>query len=75
MLGIHRLLSSVFVFINIIGNAVATVVVAARENAVDRATLLAELDLGYIPREIDTPAGDDGVRHAPSAGVTEAHLS
>jgi len=48
VLGIHRLLSGVFVFINIIGNAVATVVVAGREGAVDRTTMLAELDRGYM---------------------------
>lgn len=48
VLGIHRLLSGVFVFVNIIGNAVATVVVAGRERAVDRATMLAELDRGYM---------------------------
>jgi aerobic C4-dicarboxylate transport protein len=48
VLGIHRLLSGVFVFVNIIGNAVATVVVAGREGAVERATMLAELDRGYM---------------------------
>jgi aerobic C4-dicarboxylate transport protein len=48
VLGIHRLLSSAFVFINIIGNAVATVVVGGWEKAVDRATLRAELDRGYV---------------------------
>jgi aerobic C4-dicarboxylate transport protein len=53
VLGIHRLLSSAFVFVNIIGNATATVVVAGWENAVDRPTLHAELDRGYVP----APAG------------------
>jgi len=53
VLGIHRLLSSAFVFVNIIGNATATVVVAGWENAVDRSTLHAELDRGYVP----APAG------------------
>jgi aerobic C4-dicarboxylate transport protein len=53
VLGIHRLLSSAFVFVNIIGNATATVVVAGWENAVDRSTLHAELDSGYVP----APAG------------------
>lgn len=53
VLGIHRLLSSAFVFVNIIGNATATVVVAGWEKAVDRSTLHAELDRGYVP----APAG------------------
>jgi aerobic C4-dicarboxylate transport protein len=53
VLGIHRLLSSAFVFVNIIGNATATVVVAGWQNAVDRSTLHAELDSGYVP----APAG------------------
>ena len=44
ILGIHRLLSSAFVFTNITGNAVATVVVGAWEGAVDRATLDAQLN-------------------------------
>ena len=47
ILGIHRLLSSAFVFTNITGNAVATVVVGSWENAVNRTTLFAELDRGY----------------------------
>jgi len=51
VIGIHRLLSSVFVFINILGNSVATVVVAAWENALDRQTMLAELDRGYVPQD------------------------
>lgn len=55
VLGIHRLLSGVFVFINIIGNAVATVVVAGWENAVDRDTMLGELDRGYVPAGIGVP--------------------
>lgn len=57
ILGVHRLLSSVFVFINIIGNAVATVVVAAWENAVDRSTLSTELDRGYVPAEVVAEQG------------------
>jgi aerobic C4-dicarboxylate transport protein len=47
VLGIHRILSAAFVFVNIAGNAVATLVVAQWENAIDRTRLEAELDAGY----------------------------
>jgi len=46
IIGIHRLLSSAFVFTNITGNAVATVVVGCWENALDRPTLERELAEG-----------------------------
>jgi aerobic C4-dicarboxylate transport protein len=47
ILGIHRVLSAAFVFVNIAGNAVATLVVARWEGALDRDKLKAELDAGY----------------------------
>ena len=47
ILGVHRLLSSAFVFVNITGNSVATVVVANWEKSLDHARLRAELDAGY----------------------------
>jgi aerobic C4-dicarboxylate transport protein len=49
ILGVHRVLSSAFVFVNITGNAVATIVVAQWEHALDRTRLRAELDSGYVP--------------------------
>ncbi|MFJ9451566.1 MULTISPECIES: C4-dicarboxylate transporter DctA [unclassified Herbaspirillum] len=52
ILGVHRLLSSAFVFVNITGNAVATVVVAGWENALDRSRMTAELDAGYVEPDI-----------------------
>ncbi len=52
ILGVHRLLSSAFVFVNITGNAVATVVVAGWENGLDRIRLKAELNAGYIEPEV-----------------------
>ncbi len=67
VLGIHRLLSGVFVFINIIGNAVATVVVAGWERAVDRTTLLAELDRGYVPAPIAVVSGAPGAATGAAA--------
>jgi aerobic C4-dicarboxylate transport protein len=46
ILSIHRVLSAAFVFVNITGNAVATLVVARWENALDGTRLKAELDGG-----------------------------
>lgn len=47
ILGIHRVLASAFVFTNIAGNCVATIVVGKWENAVDSEQLIRELDQGY----------------------------
>lgn len=43
VLGVHRLLSSVFVPVNVLGNAVATIVMGRMEKAVDLAKLATEL--------------------------------
>lgn len=51
VLGVHRLLSSAFVFVNITGNAIATVVVARWEKALDADRLRMELDNGYVEPE------------------------
>ncbi len=47
ILGIHRILSAAFVFVNIVGNSVATLVVAKSERALDPMVLTAELEAGY----------------------------
>ena len=47
ILGIHRILSAAFVFTNIAGNCVATLVVGNWEKAVDQGQLRSELDAGY----------------------------
>ena len=47
ILGIHRILSAAFVFTNIAGNCVATLVVGSWEKAIDRGKLHSELDTGY----------------------------
>jgi aerobic C4-dicarboxylate transport protein len=47
ILGIHRVLSAAFVFVNIIGNSVATLVIARWEHALDRDQLTAELNAGH----------------------------
>lgn len=46
ILGVHRILSAGFVFVNIVGNCVATVVVGRWEQAVDRQQLERELHAG-----------------------------
>src|SRR5262249_23489441 len=43
IVGVHRLLSSAFVAVNILGNALATIVIGQWEGAVDRALLVAGL--------------------------------
>jgi aerobic C4-dicarboxylate transport protein len=43
ILGVHRLLSSAFVPVNVLGNALATIVIAKLEHAVDIPTLESEL--------------------------------
>jgi aerobic C4-dicarboxylate transport protein len=49
ILGVHRILASAFVFTNIAGNCVATLVVGNWERAVDRGRLERELATGYRP--------------------------
>ncbi|MGW0086664.1 cation:dicarboxylate symporter family transporter [Streptomyces sp. NPDC003393] len=48
VLGVHRMLSAAFVFTNIAGNCIATLVVGKWEKAVDRERLRTELDTGYV---------------------------
>ena len=48
-------MSSGFVFTNIVGNSVATIVVANWEKALDRVALRRELKAGFRP--IDPPPG------------------
>jgi len=71
VLGIHRLLSSAFVFTNITGNAVATLVVGAWENAVDRAAVQTELDRGFV---VAVPAGPAAARRTGGGAVSEAQI-
>jgi aerobic C4-dicarboxylate transport protein len=49
ILGIHKAMSSGFVFTNIVGNSVATIVVANWEKALDRVALHRELKTGFKP--------------------------
>jgi len=43
ILGVHRLLAEALTFVNLVGNCVATIVVARWENAVDEETLFARI--------------------------------
>src|ERR1700735_3523116 len=47
ILGVHRILSSAFVFTNIAGNCVATLVVGSWEKALNKTQLQTELAAGY----------------------------
>lgn len=49
ILGVHRLLSSAFVAVNILGNALATIVIANWEGALDRVALSEALSQGAEP--------------------------
>jgi len=46
ILGVHRLLSSAFVPVNVLGNAIATLAIARTERAIDTRTLEVELKSG-----------------------------
>ena len=62
ILGVHRLLSSAFVPINVLGNAIATLVIARMERALDLETFASELNRpvgSNVSRDIDDL---DGVR-------------
>jgi aerobic C4-dicarboxylate transport protein len=48
ILGVHRIMAAAFVFTNIAGNCVATIVVGNWEKAVDRGQLRRELESGYL---------------------------
>ncbi len=49
ILGVHRLMSSAFVAVNILGNTLATIVIASWEGALDRTALDAELNASSGP--------------------------
>jgi aerobic C4-dicarboxylate transport protein len=49
VVGIHRFLSPAFVSTNVMGNTIATLMMAHWENGLDRKKLKEELDAGYIP--------------------------
>jgi aerobic C4-dicarboxylate transport protein len=63
ILGVHRLLSSVFVPVNVLGNAIATLAVARMERALDDATFESELR-----RPVGAEAPLDGVEIKAGVG-------
>ena len=52
ILGVHRLLSSAFVPVNVLGNAIATLAIARMERALDLRTFESEL---RRPAGVDVP--------------------
>jgi aerobic C4-dicarboxylate transport protein len=56
ILGVHSLLSSVFVPVNVLGNSLATIVMARMERAVDLKTLDSALRNGPEPETPGTPS-------------------
>jgi aerobic C4-dicarboxylate transport protein len=61
ILGVHRLLSSVFVPVNVLGNAVATLVIARMERAIDVSRFESELR-----RPVGAEVPVDAVELAPA---------
>jgi aerobic C4-dicarboxylate transport protein len=56
VLGVSKVMSAMFVFANIVGNCVATIVVGKWEKAIDWVRMRAELDGSYQPAAIPVPA-------------------
>ena len=70
ILGVHRLLSSVFVPVNVLGNAIATLVIARMEKALDVATFESEL---RRPVGADVPADAVELEPAQEHGAMVSH--
>jgi aerobic C4-dicarboxylate transport protein len=71
ILGVHRLLSSAFVPVNVLGNAIATLAIARMEGALDVPRFEAELrrPVGTeVPVDLaEAPASSREERSAPAA--------
>jgi len=64
VLGIHRLMAEALTFVNLIGNSVATIVVAKWERALDEPTLYAQVgrrSIGAPPRPAQPSSGATGI--------------
>ena len=64
VLGIHRLMAEALTFVNLIGNSVATIVVAKWERALDEPTLHAQVgrrSIGAPPRPAQPSSGTTGI--------------
>jgi aerobic C4-dicarboxylate transport protein len=61
VLGVSKVMSAMFVFANIVGNCVATIVVAKWEKAIDWVRMRAELDGGFRTTYVPVPAAVDSM--------------
>ncbi|HEY6493693.1 MAG TPA: cation:dicarboxylase symporter family transporter [Trebonia sp.] len=61
ILGVSKVMSAMFVFANIVGNCVATIVVAKWEKAIDWVRMRAELDGGFRTTYVPVPAAVDSM--------------
>jgi aerobic C4-dicarboxylate transport protein len=60
ILGIHRLMAEALTFVNVVGNCVATIVVARWEKAVDVERLSAEVGFGPLRRVTEVASRASG---------------
>jgi aerobic C4-dicarboxylate transport protein len=61
VLGVSKVMSAMFVFVNIIGNCVATIVVGKWEKAIDWARMRDQLNAGHQPTPMPIPATVDSM--------------
>jgi aerobic C4-dicarboxylate transport protein len=61
ILGVSKVMSAMFVFANIVGNCVATIVVGKWEQAIDWVRMRAELDGGHRAARVPVPAAVDSM--------------
>jgi aerobic C4-dicarboxylate transport protein len=61
ILGVSKVMSAMFVFANIVGNCVATIVVGKWEKAIDWVRMRAELDGGYPATPVPVPVAVDSM--------------
>ena len=65
ILGVSKVMSAMFVFVNIIGNCIATIVVAKWEKAIDWVRMRGELDHGYQPLAVPVQGAADTAGPGP----------
>ncbi|RKR73429.1 cation:dicarboxylate symporter family transporter [Frondihabitans australicus] len=66
ILGVQKIMSAAFVFANITGNCVATVVVGKWEKAIDWDQMHRELDAGYVEPSAFTRKADETEQEQPA---------
>jgi aerobic C4-dicarboxylate transport protein len=70
VLGVQKVLSAAFVFANIAGNCVATIVIGKWEKAIDWTRMRQQLDAGYQPAPVPVPAAAGST--ADAAGLARS---